>query len=449
MSDSRTRYGRNSFVPMLSEFSGSRRAIPRDYVAETTDHRSDMTTTATGTAVGPKAAVDYTTFDADNHYYEATDAYIRHMDKTMAKRAMQWAEINGRQRLLVGGKLNKFIPNPVFDPVAKPGSLDEYFRGKNPGAQDIRALFGDLEPIRPEYRDRDARLAVMDRQGLDGCFLFPTLGVGMEEALASDPPALVAAFTAFNRWLEDDWGYAYQDRIFAAPMITLVDVEAAVAELSRVLEADARIVCIKGGPAHSPIGLISPADHRFDPFWGLVNESGVTVGVHSGDAGYGRYVDDWESFGEFRSFAFTPLRMVLSADRPPYETMAALVCHGLFDRFPNIRVASIEAGAEWVPILLKKMKKAYGQNPGSFASDPVAAFREHVWVAPFYEDDLAGLKESIGMDKLLFGSDWPHAEGLVEPRTFADDLRRNGFTDEEIRVIMSDNGRVLAKRRAA
>ena len=137
-----------------------------------------------------------------------------------------------RQRLLVGGKLNKFIPNPVFDPVAKPGSLDEYFRGKNPKAQDIRSLFGDLEPIRPEYRDRDARLSVMDRQGLDGCFLFPTLGVGMEEALADDPPALVAAFEAFNRWLEDDWGYAYKERIFAAPMITLIDVDAAVAELT-------------------------------------------------------------------------------------------------------------------------------------------------------------------------------------------------------------------------
>ncbi len=65
---------------------------------------------------------------------------------------MQWAEINGRQRLLVGGKLNKFIPNPSFDPVAKPGSLDDYFRGKNPEAKDIKSLFGDLEPIRPEYR---------------------------------------------------------------------------------------------------------------------------------------------------------------------------------------------------------------------------------------------------------------------------------------------------------
>ena len=232
------------------------------------------------------STLDYGVFDADNHYYEATDAYTRHIDPKMAKRAMQWAEIDGRRRLLVGGKVNRFIPNPLFDPVAKPGSLDEYFRGRNASAKDIRALFGELEPIHPEYRDRDARLRVMDEQGLDGCLLFPTLGVGMEESLAGDPPALVAAFGAFNRWLEDDWGYAYRERIFAAPMLTLVDVDAAVAELDRVLQADARIVCVKGGPAHTPTGLTSPADRRFDPFWGLVNESGVTVGIHSGDAGY-------------------------------------------------------------------------------------------------------------------------------------------------------------------
>jgi predicted TIM-barrel fold metal-dependent hydrolase len=402
---------------------------------------------APATSAAPAApAVDYVTFDADNHYYEAADAYTRHINPAMAKRAMQWAEINGRSRLLVGGKVNKFIPNPLFDPVAKPGSLDEYFRGRNPDGKDMRALFGDLEPIRAEYRDRDARLAVMDRQGLDGCFLFPTLGVGMEEALADDPPALIAAFSAFNRWLEDDWGYAYQERIFAAPMITLIDVDAAVAELQRVLDADARIVCVKGGPAHSPAGLISPADGRFDPFWGLVNESGVTVGIHSGDAGYGRYINDWEPYGDFESFRHSPLRMVISSDRPPFETMAALVCQGLFDRFPNIRVASIEAGADWVPTLIKKLAKAYGQMPTAFPSDPVETFRDHVWVAPFYEDNMAVLKDVLGVDRLLFGSDWPHAEGLREPRDFALDLRRHHFDEDEIRTIMCDNGRSLTLR---
>ena len=65
--------------------------------------------------------IDYTTFDADNHYYEATDAFTRYLDKGMARRTMQWAEIDGRQRLLVAGSINRFIPNPTFDPVAKPG----------------------------------------------------------------------------------------------------------------------------------------------------------------------------------------------------------------------------------------------------------------------------------------------------------------------------------------
>jgi predicted TIM-barrel fold metal-dependent hydrolase len=385
-------------------------------------------------------------FDADNHYYEAPDAYTRHIDPAMAKRAMQWADINGKRRLLVGGRVNRFIPNPLFDPVAKPGSLDEYFRGKNPGSKDIRALFGDLEPIRPEYRDRDARLRVMDEQGLDGCFLFPTLGVGMEESLADDPPALVAAFAAFNRWLEDDWGYAYEERIFAAPMLSLVDVDAAVAELTRVLEADARIVCVKGGPVHTPTGLTSPADRRFDPFWALVNEAGVTIGIHSGDAGYGRYLADWEPTGDFESFRGSPLRGVLSADRAPYETMAALVCHGLFDRFPRIRVASIEAGASWVPALLKKLAKAYGQMPSSFASDPVETFRAHVWIAPFYEDDMGELKDDLGLEHLLFGSDWPHAEGLADPRSFAEDLRRHDYSDEEISTVMTENGWPLTRR---
>jgi predicted TIM-barrel fold metal-dependent hydrolase len=390
-------------------------------------------------------SIDYTTFDADNHYYEATDAFTRYLDKGMSRRTMQWAEIDGRQRLLVAGSVNRFIPNPTFDPVAKPGSLDEYFRGRNPRGQDIAALFGDLEPVRPEYRDRDARLAVMDAQGIDGCFMFPTLGVGMEEALGDDPEAAVAAFHAFNRWLDDDWGYAYRDRIYAAPMIPLVDVDAAVAELDVVLARGARIVCIKSGPAITRDGRVSPGDARFDPFWARADEAGVTVGIHSGDAGYNRYIDDWEQVGTFRAFAYSPLRIVLSASRPPYDTMAALVCQGVFDRFPNVRVASIEAGADWVPELLKKLAKVYGQSPTGFASDPVATFRRHVWIAPFYEDDMAQLKDLIGLDHILFGSDWPHAEGLAEPAAFADDLRRCGFTEDEIRTVMRDNGRRLTE----
>src|SRR3954468_24052614 len=98
------------------------------------------------------SAVDFPLFDADNHYYEAVDAFTRHLDPRFAKRTMQWAEINGKQRLLVAGRVNRFIPNPTFDPAARPGALDDSFRGQKAG-DDIRAGFGELEPISPAYRD--------------------------------------------------------------------------------------------------------------------------------------------------------------------------------------------------------------------------------------------------------------------------------------------------------
>ena len=88
------------------------------------------------------ASLDFAIFDADNHYYEAEDAFTRHIDPRMAKRAMQWGQVDGRKTLLVGGKLNRFIPNPTFDPVAKPGCLEQYFRGRNPNGLSMRELFG-------------------------------------------------------------------------------------------------------------------------------------------------------------------------------------------------------------------------------------------------------------------------------------------------------------------
>ena len=117
-----------------------------------------MTTTTTSSV-----DLGFAAFDADNHYYEAEDAFIRHIEPSMAKRCMQWADIDGRKRLLVGGKINRFIPNPTFNPIARPGSLDEYFRGKQ-SSDDIRDAFGDLEQLsdRPEYRDRSKRLEHMD-----------------------------------------------------------------------------------------------------------------------------------------------------------------------------------------------------------------------------------------------------------------------------------------------
>jgi predicted TIM-barrel fold metal-dependent hydrolase len=174
-----------------------------------------------------------------------------------------------------------------------------------------------------------------------------------------------------------------------------------------------------------------------------VNEARVVVGIHTGEAGYRRYVQDWEPVEEFQPFGRSPLRQLLNWDRPPFETIGALICHGVFDRFPNVRVASIEAGAEWLPSLARKLKKTYVQNPAAFGADPIESLQAHVWVTPFFWDDLVALKDAIGIDHVLFGSDWPHPEGLVEPRTFVKDLRGQGLSDREIHMVMRESGRRL------
>ena len=388
------------------------------------------------------ATVEYDIFDADNHYYEATDAFTRHLDPGFAKRTMQWADVDGRRRLMVGGRVNRFIPNPGFDPVARPGCLDEYFRGRSP-ANDIRGAFGELEPIRAEYRDRDARIAVLDEQGISGCFLFPTLGVGMEEALLGDPDAAHAAFRAFNRWVDDDWGLHFQERIFAAPYLTLLDPDQALDEARWAVTSGARVVVMRAGPIMAPTGGRSPGDPLYDPMWKVLADAGVTVAYHSGESGYGRYVVDWGESAEFEAFRRTPLYGLLTSDRAISDTMAALVCHGVFDRHPALRVATIESGSEWVGPLVKKLAKSHSMTPGAFISDPVQTLRDHVWVAPYYEDDIRGLADTLGADRVLFGSDWPHAEGLANPRSFVDDL--HGFADDEIRLIMRDNAESLSR----
>jgi predicted TIM-barrel fold metal-dependent hydrolase len=385
-------------------------------------------------------------FDADNHYYEAEDAFTRHLDRKMRHRCMDWALVKGRRELLVAGKVNRFIPNATFDPVAKPGCLDQFYRGNNPEGKDIREAFGELEPIRPEYRDREARLEVMTAQGVEKAIFFPTLGVGMEEALKADTEAVHCAFEAFNRWLLEDWGFSYRERIFAAPYLSIMDRDRGIAELEWALEHDARFVLMRPSFVYQSGGSRSPADPWYDPFWQRVHDAGITVVYHGGDSGYGDYLADWGEGGATQSFKNSPFRSVALPAKAPFDLFAALISHQLFTRFPNLRIASVEMGSFWVPWLFQSLERTYGQSPRAFAEDPFETFRRHVWIAPFHEDDIPHLRDLVGAENMIAGSDWPHAEGLPWPTDYVHDLA--GLTDAEIRRVMRENALGLSQRRA-
>jgi predicted TIM-barrel fold metal-dependent hydrolase len=90
----------------------------------------------------------------------------------------------------------------------------------------------------------------------------------------------------------------------------------------------------------------------------------------------------------------------------------------MFDRFPNLRIASIENGAGFLGTFFQKLRSNVRKFPKYFKEDPADAFRRHVWVNPFWEDDLVEAVNLMGPERIIFGSDWPHIEGLEAPRDY-------------------------------
>jgi predicted TIM-barrel fold metal-dependent hydrolase len=391
--------------------------------------------------------LNYRPVDADNHYYEALDAFTRHQPAEFRRRGVQVLRDGNRVYVVVADRLNRFIPNPTFDPVIVPGSTELLFRGEVPRGVDPKSL-AKVEPRHEEYQNHDKRIEVMDGQGLAAIMMFPTLGVGVEQDLRHDPEATMACLSSFNRWLEEDWGFAYQNRIFAAPMISLADPDAAVVELTSLSERGAKLVHMRPAPVPAAGGPRSFGHPAHDKVWALLTEADMPVAFHLGDSGYLTYAAAWGGRAYMEPFApQDPLDSVLVDDRAIYDTMASLIVHGVFHRFPTLRVASIENGSDWCAILAKRLRKKANQAPSSFPEDPLDVLRRNVWVTPYYEEDIEALAETMGVQRILFGSDWPHGEGLAEPLQFRKEL--DGFPDEDVRKIMRDNAREFLGSRAA
>ncbi|MGH8979034.1 MAG: amidohydrolase family protein [Acidimicrobiia bacterium] len=380
----------------------------------------------------------YQAFDCDNHYYEALDAFTRHLDPKLGPRCVQWAEINGRRYHVVGGSVSRAVVNPTFDPVAKAGAMHDYFRGNPDGKQPWEFLV-EREPIPAEYRDRDARLGRLDEFGLEAVWLFPTLGMLYEELLKHDIGAVTLTFTAFNRWLDEDWGCNYRDRIFAAPYLSLCDLDWAISELEWAIDRGARTVVMRPAAPHTRDGQRAVSDPVNDPFWARVQEAGITVVAHAGDSGYSSngYAQDGFAAAFVNGGRWAPTIKGFAIERAAYDFLITLAFDKLFDRFPGVRIASVENGSEFLRDLFKKLRSTDRKMPGYFTEDPGAAFRRNVWINPFWEDDVEEVVDLMGDDRVIFGSDWPHIEGMPRPLDYATELK--AFDDASRRRILRDN----------
>ena len=377
----------------------------------------------------------FSTFDADNHMYENRDALTKFLPPEYAG-VIKYVDIEGRTKLAIRDRITDYIPNPTFGKVAAPGASGMDVTQEGGGGFDTAAGGAGLHqrklvvmPGIDAFFDPEPRLALMKEMGIDRTLLWPTLASVLEERVADAPDVAVTVIHALNEWMHEHWSYVYSDALYSTPIISLAaGVDRALEELEFVHARGAKIFLIRVAPVPTWSGRKSFALPEFDPFWERVQELDVVVGMHSGDPGYHRYLNEWEGLGDQEmSIAknarrANPAFVVLSSQKDSLvDALASIIGHGLATRFPKLRFMPVEFASSWVRPFYKKLQRVSERQGMLFDEDPVEVFNRQVWVHIFHEPDPQGIIDlGIPVDHLMFGSDFPHPEGMADPLAYSE-----------------------------
>jgi predicted TIM-barrel fold metal-dependent hydrolase len=400
-----------------------------------------MSQTASATA----KSYDGPIFDSDTHIHEQDFEFFKEYlpkelhDKWLLQRK-SGAEGFG---LYIGDRKVHNAEANAQGLVPPPGKLKEWLRAMKEGKSNVE---GWIKPTN-DMGSRDARVAKLDEFGVDGSIMYP--GEFIATVGYYDPDASGnAVLHAYNRFFNDQWGFNVHERIYPTPVISLWDLDSSVKETEWVIKQGARVVVMPMGPAHNK----SPADPYFDPIWSRLNEAHMAVAFHVSEATFMHPL--------IRAFGEKPLQsrrtgqtawqwMFCYSEIPVQMTMANIIYHNFFERFPNIRLVSAENGANWLPAFLEKMDKMRGMAKNGFwpcgqlKERPSKIFKRHCYVVAYPEDGVKTIVDKIGTaDCLLMGSDYPHAEGVPAPRDFYAEALTE-LPADQVRDIMHDNGRRL------
>jgi uncharacterized protein len=331
--------------------------------------------------VQPEAVID-----ADGHVLEPADAW-RDLDASIRPRIE--TDARGLDHVIVGD-------DEVF--VAKLGQMG------TPGA-DVST--GSHEPVplesaRPGAFDPRPRLVDMDAEGIDVAVLYPTIGLGFWGI--REPATAVAVARAYNDWLAE-YCAADPHRLRGVAMVPFQSADGAARELRRAREELG--FCAAFVRPNPCLGR-SIVDDAYTEFWEAAEQLDMAVGVHEG-----------------LQFAVPPLGadreprnvLVLHAVSHTFEQMfacAQLIAEGVLERHPDLRVAFLEAGGGWSAYWLARLDHqvhAYGGYAPKMKLLPSEYFARQCWVSfEIDEVTLPALAPFVGVDRIVWGSDYPHAD---------------------------------------
>jgi predicted TIM-barrel fold metal-dependent hydrolase len=414
--------------------------------------------------VDAPTTLTYQINDADEHSTPRGTAYEEYIDpdkKDMAIRTVK--NDDGSYSRLYNGRPARFTfknfqvvgSNELLKEfgVSDAGSSQEDLgiRGAVPGSlltrlnplkdldADGRKDFAKRYRALQEHLDNPTdRLAVMDSQGIECAVNFATLP-GTEGEFEDDFPGLYANLDALNRYLGEEWGFNYQNRLFTPPFISFADPEMALKQLELVMKIETpRVIQTSTGPSMHT----SPFRPENDRFWSICNEAGIRLSTHLASlTRYAAQGEEWNEpevmLGDMDAFQW----VFYYGDRPAMETVGAAILQGWFARFPNMKLLLSEQGTVWLPYMIRKMDHAFlmGRRAtwGKLTMRPSEYFREHCFVAPFPEENLDRAVEVVGPKPIVFGSDFPHGEGLPDPSAYLGQLKN--LSEEDAFAVMRGN----------
>jgi uncharacterized protein len=334
--------------------------------------------------------------DCDSHVMEPADLWQNYLEKKYVDRAIRIESIDNRETLIIG-------ETPVLSGVlAGLGGAhlprNEVFSGK----------YNYQEGCPPASYDAAARDQLLDDWQVDYGVLFPTIGI---LPFPTEDLALSNAYCrAYNNWQKE--AFESSTRVVPVAIINWHDVENAAAELETRIKQGFKGLFV---PPETVAGK-RPGDPSFDPIWQLCEESGIAACLHV----IVRFGGAAVPFAAWGQTAPGPIfTFGLGATGQLIPAMATLVLDGLYDRFPKLKVVSVEAGCGYAAYLMDRLdeKSQFFADllPNKLAMKPSDYIKRNCYfVAEPEERTIGAMLELVGKDKILWGSDYPHIDSTLE-----------------------------------
>jgi len=355
--------------------------------------------------------------DIDGHVREADDLFEKYLEPAFRARAPKVERVSNGQLLF---RLEG----------------DRHHRRPDESPFRVKADGSPVNENRHLATDPKDRLKAMDRDVIERGLLFPSAGLYLpsvqEEAYAA------ALCRAYNNWLYDYCG-ADRKRLLGAGVVPVQDVKLAIEEAKRAIkELGFKGIFVRPNPVKGR----NIEDPYYDPLYKMVVDLGVPLLVHEGSgaflptAGADRFAGQWF----FTHTISHPLEQMLAS--------LGLICGGTLERIPALQVVFLESGAGWLPYWLWRMDEHYEILPFQvpwLKMKPSDYFRRQCFTS-FEADEtrLGEVIESVGADRVVFASDYPHWDATF-PGVTTMILERKDMNESTKRKIMGENAARLLR----